>query len=74
MPENRDPRKDPRPGDVIQMRPGWTRKIISNDGTYVRFFASHDGVLEDQAYTARTARWGAALAYIGAEVLHVAES
>lgn len=68
-----DALKDPRPGDVIQIRPGWTRTVISNDGEYVVFKATYNGYKERAPYSVRTVRWGPSLDDLASvEVLHVA--
>lgn len=67
----RDPRKDPRPGDVLRLARGWTREITGNDGTTVRFIAKRDGN-DDAEFSARLESWEEAMENI-AEVLHVAD-
>jgi len=38
----RDPLKDPQPGDVIEMRPGWTRTVKERHPNGVLFDAASD--------------------------------
>jgi hypothetical protein len=79
---------NPVAGDVIQIRPGWTRTVLSNDGHHVRYMVTYDGTKNVGPCAVSTARWGASLqesngalaAVVFAvndmatvEVLHVAE-
>jgi hypothetical protein len=65
---------NPKPGDVIQIRLGWTRTVLTNDGEHVRFMATYNGMKNRGPYSVKTARWGPSLDDMAAtEVLHVAE-
>jgi len=66
----RDALKDPQPGDVIQIRPDWTRTIESNDGKYVGF-RSKVGDADSEFHVVRADRWAAALDGICAEVIQL---
>ena len=35
----RDPRKDPRPGDVVRFPGKWDRKVLANDGERITYVA-----------------------------------
>jgi hypothetical protein len=79
---------NPKPGDVIQIRPGWIRTVLSNDGDHVRYMVTYNGMKNAGPCSVRTAGWGpslqesnGALATVvfavndmaTVEVLHVAE-
>lgn len=38
---------NPKPGDVVQIRPGWVRTVLSNDGDHVRFMVTYNGMKND---------------------------
>ena len=50
--------ENPKPGDVVQIRPGWTRTVLTNDGDHVQFMVTYNGMKNDGPYSVRTARWG----------------
>jgi hypothetical protein len=65
---------NPKPGDVIQIRLGWTRTVLTNDGEHVQFMATYNGMKNCGLYSVQTARWASSLDGMATtEVLHVAE-
>lgn len=52
---------NPKPGDVIQMQPGLTRTVLSNDGHHVRYMVTYDGTNNVGPCAVSTARWGRSL-------------
>lgn len=65
-----DPRKNPRPGDAVQMQKKWTRHVLLVQGEIVTYYSMFHGVylgpLDDLV-----SGWLNAVA--NAEVLHVAD-
>ena len=39
----RDPRKDPRPGDVVRFPSEWTRTVTQVEGRYVTYVSNCNG-------------------------------
>ncbi len=68
----RDPRNDPRPGDVVDIIPGWRRWVRQVSERGVIFDAvNEDGNFEDCCVTLE--QWKNACRTPDCEVVHVAE-
>jgi len=72
MQKHRDPKRDPRPGDVVKLGKDWVRMVEKVNQQWVYFETVRDG----ESYPGLKLRrkvWLESLVSIGAEVLHVAE-
>jgi hypothetical protein len=65
-----DVRTNPRPGDVVRIRPEWTRAVVKRDANTVYFSATRGGV-EETGFSVELEGWARAVDLM-AEVIHIA--
>jgi hypothetical protein len=67
----RDPFKDPRPGDVVRIKPAWERHVREANKSFVTFDACVNGYWENNCVLTLSG-WRRSM-LPESEVLHVAE-
>ena len=67
-----DPRIDPKPGDVVDIRPGWRRWVTASSDRGVIFNSVNDGGSFEDCFVTLE-QWRLALSLPTARVIHAAD-